>query len=200
MPLVASVDYPNKRILLSATTMDADLDTLLVYQEVVALRIADADHRKYPPIIEAGGNVEKVAGVSYTLPYARLLGSLIKPYNSSHRINLIRDTFTDTGQAGRDCFDRTGLTAGVMVDIDVDIKEVEVRVVTVGGANIITGDITAPETLTAIAAAVAAAAAADPFDVNVKKVVDRPVGGTGVPPTFNSEGVMTDPGDPLVLL
>lgn len=142
MPKVASINYVTKRITLSAETVDANLDTLDVYREVVALRKSTAAHRQYPPMIEAGGNVEKIAGVSYTLPYARLLnGCRIVPYNTSHSIKLVRDTFTDDGLAGRDCFDRTSLSASVAVDIDVDFPEIETRVVSVGGASVITGDI-----------------------------------------------------------
>lgn len=142
MPLVSSVDYAARRIYLSADSVGADLDTLAVYREVRALRRTTEAHRKFRPMIEAGGNIEKIAGVSYTPAYVRLLyGCRIVPYNTSHSIKLVRDTFTDDGFAGRDCFDRTPLSASVAVDIDVDIAEVEIRVVTVSGANVITGDI-----------------------------------------------------------
>ena len=136
MPLVASVDYPAKRIYLSAATADADLDTLVVYREVRALRRTTAAHRMYNPIIVAGGNLEKIAGVSYTPAYVQLLyGCRIVPYNGSHSIRLVRDTFTDDGFAGRDCFDRTPLGASVEVNIDVDFPEIEIREVTVGGST-----------------------------------------------------------------
>lgn len=142
MPLVASVDYAARRIYLSADSVGVDLDTLDVYREVRALRRTTEAHRKFRPMIEAGGNIQKIAGLTYTPAYARLLnGCRIVPFNVSHSIRLIRDTFSDDGVAGRDCFDRTPLSASVAVDIDVDIAEVEIRVVTVSGANVITGDI-----------------------------------------------------------
>lgn len=142
MPLVASVDYAARRIYLSADTMDADLDTLGVYREVRALRRTTEAHRKYKPMVQAGGNIEKIAGSTYTPAYVRLLyGCRIVPYNVSNRIRLTRDTFTDDGLAGRDCFDRASLSPTVEVDIDVDIQEVEIRVINVGGVNVITGDI-----------------------------------------------------------
>ena len=135
MPVVASVDYATKRIYLSADTVDADLDTLDVYREVRALRRTTEAHRQYKPMVVAGGNIEKIAGLTYTPAYVQLLyGCRIVPYNTSHSIRLTRDTFTDDGEAGRDCFDRTPLSASVAVDIDVDVQEVEIRVVTTGGS------------------------------------------------------------------
>lgn len=136
MPTVASVDYAAKRIYLSADTVDADLDTLDVYHEVRALRRTNEAHRKYRPMVEAGGNIAKITGSTYTPAYTRLLyGCRIVPYNVTHKIRLVRDTFTDDGLAGRDCFDRTPLSMSVEVDIDVDFPEVEIREVTVSGST-----------------------------------------------------------------
>ena len=50
---------------------------------------------------------------------------------------------------------------------------------------------TAPTTAEIVAALEAAVVA-----VNVKQVNDVAVTGTGVPPTFDADGVMTNPGDP----
>ena len=136
MPLVASVDYAAKRIYLSVETADAVLDTLEIYQEVRALRRLNEPHRRYKPMIDAGGNIPKIPGVVYTQPYVRLLnGCRIVPHDSSHKITLIRDTFTDDGLAGRDCFDRTPLNPGTDVDIDVLVDKVEVRVVDGAGGG-----------------------------------------------------------------
>lgn len=135
MPLVASVNYATKRIYLSADTVGASIDTVDVYKEVRALRRTTEAHRAFKPIIIAGGNVEKIPGVSATPAYVQLLyGCRIIPYNTSHSLRLIRDTFTDDGFAGRDCFDRTPLSASVVVDIDVDIAEVEIRYISTGDA------------------------------------------------------------------
>ena len=129
MALVASIDYPAKRIYLSAETADTDLDTLEIYREVRALRSVTAAHQNFKPIIVAGGNIPKIAGVSYTAAYAQLLhGCRIVPYGD---IRLVRDTFTDDGLAGRDCFDRSPLA--YEVNIDVDFPEVEIRTVAVSG-------------------------------------------------------------------
>lgn len=139
MPIVASVDYVTRRIYLSADSVGTDLDTLDVYREVRALRRTNEAHRAYKPIIEAGGNLTKITGVSATPSYVRLLyGCRIVPYNVSHSLKLVRDTFTDDGFAGRDCFDRTPLSGSVAVDIDVDIPDVEVRIITTGGGVVLT--------------------------------------------------------------
>lgn len=140
MPLVASVDYPNKRIYLSVETVNTDLDLLDVYREIRALRRTNNAHRNFKPMIEAGGNITKITGVSYTPAYVVLrYGCRIVPYDQHHKIRLIRDTFTDDGYAGRDCFDRTTLTNAV--DIDVDFPEREIREVSVGGSTLSAADI-----------------------------------------------------------
>lgn len=142
MALVASVDYPNKRIYLSAATADTDLDTLDVYREVRALRRTTVAHRSFRPMIVAGGNIEKIVSVSYTPAYVQLLyGCRIVPFNASHSLRLVRDTFTDDGMSGRDCFDRTPLGATVEVNIDVDFPEIEIRTVAVSGNTYSLADI-----------------------------------------------------------
>ncbi len=174
MATVASVDYAAKRIYLAAATVDADLDTLAVYREVRALRRVTEAHRKYKPMIEAGGNIVKIVGVSYTPAYVRLLfGCRIVPYNVGHKIRLIRDTFTDDGLAGRDCFDRTPLSVSVDVDVDVDFPEVEIREVTISGS-------TGP-TAADIAAAILAAAQITPIHADMRQQNGVGVKGDGTP-------------------
>jgi hypothetical protein len=134
MSTVASVDYIGRRIYLSALTMNTDLDTLDVYRDARALRRTTEAHRRHKPMIVQGGNVQKIAGVSATPSYVQVLyGCRIIPYNSSHKLRLIRDTFSDDGVAGRDCFDRSSLSTGVVVDIDVEVDKVEVRTVATSG-------------------------------------------------------------------
>lgn len=148
MPLVDHVDYPSRRIYLSVETADTSLDTMAVYREVRALRRTVEAHRQFPPMIEGGGNLEKIPGVSYTQPYVRLLrGCRIVPANVTHQFTVIRETFTDDGFAGVECFDRLPLSASVVVDISVNVPQYEVRQVAVSGNEY---------TLAQIAAAVAA--------------------------------------------
>lgn len=136
MPVVSSVDYINKRIYLSVSTVNQNVDTLDIYKEVRALRVLNEADRKFKPMIIASGNVPKVVGVSATPISIQLLyGCRIVPYNiGDHSIRVIRDTFTDDGFAGRDCFDRSSLNN--MVDIDIDFPEVEIRYVYVGGSSL----------------------------------------------------------------
>jgi hypothetical protein len=135
MHFVESVDYVNKRVHLAAATVGTDLDTLDIYREMREMRRTNEDHRKFKPMVISGGNVVKIPGVSYTLPYVQLLyGCRLVPYDASHTLRLIRDTFTDDGSAGRDCFDRSSLSASVEVDIDVDIEKIEIRVVNTSSA------------------------------------------------------------------
>jgi len=135
MPIVASVNYDTKRIYLSAETVGAEVDTLDIYREVRALRVITDLHQQYRPIIIAGGNLTKITGVSSTPSYVQLLyGCRIVPFNTSHSLKIIRDTFTDDGFAGRDCFDRTPLSPTVAVNIDVDFPEIENRFISGGGS------------------------------------------------------------------
>lgn len=133
MTLIGSMDYPNKFIYLHADTVGVDLDTILVYKEARELRRVNEEHRKFDRMIIASGNVEKIAGVSYTAISVQLLnGCRIVPYDADQELKLIRDTFTDDGVSGVDCFDRSSLTNHV--DIDVDFPEIEIRTVSTGGA------------------------------------------------------------------
>lgn len=136
MPLVASVDYTAKRIYLTSEATLTPLDTMDVYREVRALRVTTFAHRRFKPMIVGGGNIEKITGVSFTQPYVQLLyGCRIVPADASSRIVLIRETFTDDGVAGADCFDRATLSNNVEVDIDVQVSSVEVRRVS-GGSGL----------------------------------------------------------------
>ncbi|CAB4197587.1 hypothetical protein UFOVP1309_23 [uncultured Caudovirales phage] len=130
MSLVSSVDYANKRIYLSAESAvsGTTLDTLDVYREVLALRKITLAHRHYLPIISASGNEPKITGLSYTAAAAKLLrGCRIIPYNGSHTITLVRDTYTDDGFANAGCFDLSSLSVGVEINIVVDYDKVEIR-------------------------------------------------------------------------
>jgi len=165
MALVASVDYPNKRIYLSATTVNTDLDVLDIYKEVRNLRATTTSHRGFKPIIVGGGNITKIPGLTYTAPYVQLLyGCRIVPYNSKHKLRVIRDTFTDDGYSGINCFDRTTLTHEV--DIDIDVDKVEVREVATGGSSLSAQDIWqyANRTLTTLDTASIVAALQANFD------------------------------------
>jgi hypothetical protein len=174
MPVVESVDYEARRIHLSLETADAEVDTLDVFKEVRALRRTTEAHRRYLPMIEAGGNIEKVAGLTYTQPYVRLLrGCRIVPYNASHNLTIVRDTFTDDGFSGRDCFDRTPLSESVEVDIDFSVHEVELRLVSVGSAVL-------PADIAAIITGIFSQAQATPLHADARKINGTTLTGSGV--------------------
>ena len=65
-----------------------------------------------------------------------LNGCRIVPFDTSHELKLIRETFTDDNFSGRDCFDRSSLSQTTAVDIDIDIKEVEIREINTGGGSL----------------------------------------------------------------
>lgn len=142
MSTVASVNYLERRIYLSATTVGAPLDTLDVYRDVRSLRRTIEAHRKFRPLIIQGGNIRKTEATA-TQPYAQLLnGCRIVPYDVKHSLKVVRDTFTDDGLSGIECFDRSSLTSEV--DIDYAVDKVEVQMVSTSGPaftleDIITG-------------------------------------------------------------
>ena len=139
MALVSSVDYAARRIYLSAATAasGALLDTLDVYREALALRKSTPAHRRYTPIITANGNEPKITGSArntYGSQSVKLLrGCRIVPYNGSHTITVVRDTYTDDGFANADCFDLSPLSVGVEINIVVDFDPNEIREVATGG-------------------------------------------------------------------
>jgi hypothetical protein len=139
MPVVSTVNYITKRIYLHANTVGVDLDTMDVYKEVRALRAADTQtpspHRNFKPMIIQGGNIQKTPSTK-TAKYIQLLyGCRIVPFDADQSLRVIRDTFTDDGVDGRDCFDRTGLVNSVDIDYEVDKVEV-VEVNTAGGTSV----------------------------------------------------------------
>ena len=135
MPVVSIVDYANKRIYLHSDTVGVDLDTMDVYREVRELRALDhqtpVPHRSFKPMVIQGGNIPKTF-TTKTAKYVQLLyGCRIIPFDANQSLRVIRDTFTDDGLDGRDCFDRSGLSSNV--DIDYDVDKIEVVEVNTGG-------------------------------------------------------------------
>jgi hypothetical protein len=139
MPVVSTVNYITKRIYLHANSVGVDFDTMDVYKEVRALRVADTQtpspHRSFKPMIIQGGNIQKTP-TTKTAKYVQLLyGCRIVPFDTNQLLKVIRDTFTDDGLEGRDCFDRTGLVNQVDIDYAIDKVEI-VEVNTAGGSSV----------------------------------------------------------------
>jgi hypothetical protein len=116
-------------------------------------------------------------------PYFFLQGAWrVRPMESNHNLTITGNLFVEGG--------------GVPVVSTLGTYQVNVNyTVPVQAQGISTSGSTGP-TAADIAAAILAAAQITPIHSNIKKVNDVTVAGSGVPPTFNSEGVMTDPGDP----
>ena len=135
MSLVSNVDYINKRIYLSSSTVGATIDTVDVYKEVRALRSSTDSHKNFRPMIIAGGNIQKTP-TTFTPKFVQLLyGCRIVPFNTSHSITLVRDTFTDDNFTGAEVFDLSSLSVGVGVNIFVDFDQVEVVTVNTSGSD-----------------------------------------------------------------
>lgn len=132
MPLVASVNYDTKRIFLSADTVGTSIDTMDVYKEVRALRVANEADRNYKPMIVAGGNEQKTA-TTFTPKFVKLLyGCRIVPFDTSHTLVLTRETFTDDNFAGIEVFDLSSLAPTTSVNILVNVPQVEIVVIETG--------------------------------------------------------------------
>lgn len=135
MSTVQSVDYAGRRVYLSLSTVGIPLDLLDVYRDVRALRVTNPDHRKFKPMMIAGGNVRKTA-TTFTQPYVQLLdGCLIVPYPADQRLLVVREVFSDDGRYGVECFDRSTVSATVDIDIDMQINPVEIRLVNIAGGS-----------------------------------------------------------------
>lgn len=170
MSTVASVDYIAKRIYLSAATVGVPLDTMDVYRDVRALRVVNEAHRAFRPMIVAGGNIQKTA-TTFTQPYVQLLyGCAIVPFNAPHTLLVTRETFSDDGRSGLQCFDRS--TVSAEVDIDFSVDKVEVRIVFADGGS-------AAPSAVEVANEVLARLLATTIPVDMTKVKGQPIGGVG---------------------
>jgi len=132
MPLVSHVDYPSKRIFLSAETLNIEVFPIDIYKEVRALRRTTELHKKFLPLISSRGN--ESVGPSKT-PILTVLsqGARIVPYDISHQL-LIRGALVsiDENLAGSLLIDRGPLTSGIDVDVDYQPPQVEVIEVNTG--------------------------------------------------------------------
>lgn len=133
MPLVASTDYPNKRIYLGIDSVGVDVNPIDIYKECRAERRLDTAKRQFRQMITAFGN--EPAGPSNTPRFTNLQnGVRIVPYNGSHTLSIVGALInTSEGLAGPDLFDRSALGVGVEVDIDYQPPQVEIITINTGG-------------------------------------------------------------------
>lgn len=126
MALISSIDGPARRIYLGVDSSTADFQPMDIYKEMRALRRTDENLRKYDVFLEGAGYVAKGGG-KFTPRYVVCLsGTRIVPYDVTHTLTVIGEIITDEQTAGIECFDKTLLTPGVLVDIDYQPPQVEI--------------------------------------------------------------------------
>lgn len=127
MPVIASIDGPNRRIYLSADTVNATVTPVEIYREERALRRTDESLRQFDKFMEMSGN-ESTGPSTATARIGRLLdGTRIVPFDTSHELTIAgHQLITDDGQSGIGCFDRTPLSVSTVVDINYVPPQVEV--------------------------------------------------------------------------
>jgi len=138
--MIDHIDPISRLIYLDATTVDATISPLGIYQEMRALRRTTLILRGYDVFCKMGGSVPKnPSGSKRTERYLILLGGTqIVPYDTSHTLTVSGTVITDTGLEGVQVFNTLNLSAGVAVNINYTPKQVEVIVVNTGGGGTLT--------------------------------------------------------------
>jgi len=133
--MIDHIDPINRLIYLDNSTPDTEIHPIDIYREVRQLRRTDETLRPYDMFMTYKGAEKKNPdGSKRTERYGVLLGgTLIVPYDKSQSLDITGTLISDTGLEGRDCFDRSRLSLGVVVDIDYTPKQVEVITVSSGG-------------------------------------------------------------------
>lgn len=135
MTVVASVDYPAKRIYLHQDTATAgEFNPIDAYTEVRALRAGGAG-REYLTGILGEGNDQKTA-TTFT-PRRALLsdGWRFVPFDGDHSLRLTGEVISKgESLANLDLFDLLPLSASTDVRLEVDVPQVEIITVATGGA------------------------------------------------------------------
>lgn len=134
MSLIASEDYSNKRIFLSADSVGVDVLPIDIYREHRARRRLNANNeRNFSAMILAFGN-EQIGAAKFTPRFTNLAsGVKIVPYDTTHALRIRAALISVQDQLeGADLFDRSSLLASV--DIDYQPPQVEIITVPTGGA------------------------------------------------------------------
>ena len=174
-----TIDPANRRIILDSASATAKS----IYVAWVDW-LAVSDNAKYLPAFRTAGGDDLGGGLSIPPYYFLLNGWRVRPMEANQTLVLDGNLFVDGGG------DPIVPTLGVY---NVLVKSV----VPVQAQGIATSGSTGPSA-DDIAAAILAAAQITPIHSDVKKVNSVTIAGSGIPPTFNDDGVMTDPGDPWV--
>lgn len=140
MPLIATEDYPNRRIYLSIDSVGVDVLPVALYTEHRQRRRLNANgERLFSPMISAFGN-EQIGSNKFTPRFTNLAsGVKIIPYDTTHNL-LIRGSLISTEDRleGRDLFDRASLLS--IVDVDYQPPQVEILTVNTGSGFTATQD------------------------------------------------------------
>ena len=175
--MAITIDGATKRILLdSASVTAADIWSRWVDWHPT--------NTEWPLAFTLVGGIALGGGL-FIPPYFFLLnGWRVRPMESNHNLTITGNLFVEGG--------------GVPVVSTLGTYQVNVNyTVPVQAQGIATSGSTGPSA-TDIAAAILAAAQITPIYSNVKQVNNVTVSGSGVAPTFDGTGNMTDPGDPWV--
>lgn len=130
--LLAGIDPITREMFLSLATVDASINPMDIYKEMRICRRLNENLRGFEVLLAAFGNVAKGGG-KFTERYVQqLLGTRFVPYDADQELTVIGTVITDDGQEGVACFDRSGLTATTVVDINYIPPQVEVIQVTTG--------------------------------------------------------------------
>lgn len=126
--ILAGIDPVTREMFFSASTANTTVHPIDVYKEMRICRRLDEDLRPYDVFLSAFGNVPKGGG-KFTERYVQQnAGTRFIPYDGSHELTINGTIITDDGQEGVACFDRSGLSVGVEVDINYVPPQVEVIV------------------------------------------------------------------------
>ena len=170
--IIANVDYAARRIVLGPTSVGVPL-SIQLYRDYRATRRTFDEFRNFAPLLSAQGNQAKGGGSFTARQMVLEAGTRIVPHDVSQTLTLTTEIIAPADAlANRELFDRSTLSPGVVVDIDIDVPQVEIVTVNTGGSAVL------PEDVTAIAAAVAAGRV--PTDTLVDKLA-RARGVGGVP-------------------
>ena len=130
---VALIDGVNRRIYLDASTFNTTLSPIDIYRDERALRVS-GQGREFPRLTSMSGNVPKGGGKSTERYLSVLEGARIVPYNMTGFLTVTGTVITDDGQEGVACFDRSGLSVGVEIDLNYVPPQVEIITVSGGSA------------------------------------------------------------------
>ena len=132
--MIESIDGENRLIYLDDSTVNASIHPIDIYKEMRTMRATDESLRKYDVFLKAYGNVPKGSGKATERYVQTINGTTIVPYDVSQVLTVVGTIITDDGNEGVYCFNRSGLSASVEVDINYVPPQIEVITVTVGGS------------------------------------------------------------------